>query len=318
MPKKLSLPEKEYLKVCSEVAHRLLYEFFANGGNRDNIPQKLRIFVIAENNLKNIWKQQMIEEMTDKRLTSAPAKKLFYQTLQPRPNYNLLLSVSKQKQSSDPQVKIYRRCLVKFLHKRRIFNRNAYEMLQKNRTIADVMDFAREHERREQIYEERCLYVIQNLNHIEKMRSFGFEPTTDELRVTFNPECSDDEDIQNELGKLMMSIYVPQQANQPDYAKKKNIIYDYIFKSVKLSHKIHPHYIEFAFKGGWISELTYNCFYHAYPLIKEAGMSPLVLMPIEKLYHQIDMSKNKPDVDQQSAFTDSEKYVMSLYRLYSK
>ena len=318
MPKKLSLQEKAYLKGCSEVAHRLLYEFFANGGSINTVPQKLRIFVIAENNLKNIWKQQMIEEMTDKRLTSVHAKKLFYRTLMLKPNYNLLLYVSKQKQNSDPQVKIYRRCLIKFLHKKRIFNQIAYEMLQRNQTVAEVMDYAKEHERREQIYEEKCLYVIQNLNHIEKMRSFGFHPTTDELRVTFNPDCSDDEDIQNELGKLMMSIYVPQQDAQPDYAEKKAIIYDYIFKSVKLSHKIHPHYIEFAFKGGWISELTYNCFYHAYPLIKEAGMSSLVLMPIEKLYSQIDMSKDKPDIDQQSAFTNSEKYVISLYQLYSK
>ncbi len=306
MNRTITPEEKKLLSSSATVARKWLFTQLSRGEDLQNLKQTCITMSIAEKNLKNIWKRQMLKVMKKRRYQGKAG--YLYWSLISDVNIDKIIAKCKRNiaKQDDKDLKHLLGQLIHFKNKIKHFNLYAFEMLSNGKTPADIMNKAQELDKQEEIDNENKLFIVQTLKHLLYLSERGIPPTLELLKIALNTEYSYDSEILDNQAQVVMSTY---QATKDigEAAKIKNFCYEFIARTFTVAERADAILISFLFLGNWVSEETFRTLYQAYPCIHKNGMDALVYMPIKPLAAAID--KTKP-------LSQSEKYILSIAEIY--
>ena len=307
MNRRTTPEEKKLLSSSATVARKWLFTRLAQGENLQELKQTCTTMSIAEKNLKQIWKRQMLKVMK-KRRYQGQAGYLYVSLLASTVNIDKVIAKCKKAiaKQEDKDLKHMLGQLIHFKNKVKHFNLYAFEMLNEGKTPAAILDKAQELDKREEIDNENKLFVIQTLKHLLYLNERGIPPTLNLLKIALNAEYSYDPEILDDQAQVVMSTY---QATEDtcEAIKIKKFCYEFIARTFTVAERADAVLIGFLFLGNWVSEETFRTLYQAYPCIHKNGMDALVYTPVKPLAEAIDKNKT---------LSQSEKYILSIAEMY--
>ena len=172
--------------------------------------------------------------------------------------------------------------------------------------MEEISNWIQELNRQEEIDDENCLFILQTLKHIKKLRKLGIMPSFDLLKIALDSRYTDDPELLQEQSYLVNDCY--DDKNFTDAATSvKNLCYEFIQGSIDTTGYFHPNLVHFLFKGDWVSEKTFRLLLYAKDAVFENGMQALVQLQINKIYLTI---KDKNEL------SEEDKFIITLAHKY--
>lgn len=313
MEKKLTNKERTILNHATPVARKWAYYKFQNDIAFEEFQNNFEILVCAEQKLYKTWRQQACNIIAFKRVYG-DALKIYYKLCFESkfcPIQKLLPQAQKlYAKTKDKEVAFVLSVMQGYQNKIKEFNKTAYQMLVEGNNISLILDWAEEADRQEAIKRERMLYLEQTIKHLKKLQELRVVLSREQIKTLLKPTaCS--QELLDEIAILIDDAH--DKLPKGERAKSYEDICSFIAEVAPIVGYIPVSLVQFIFKNDWLSKTSYNLLLAIQDTIQKLSMTPVITMPLNKLYQPL---AQKIEQDQNTRISYSDYYVLKLAIAY--